>query len=134
MIEVKPLLTVSIPGRDVERGRELDITEAEIAWAREKMAGQFQSDAGFACQTVAYHVRMLLRSDLHHEMICTMARDRIARLVLEVVRLREELAKAIACAACGGSGVKEVYGGHGTVIEMTCVRCAGSGNEPRLPP
>jgi hypothetical protein len=27
------------------------------------------------------------------------------------------------CACCGGSGVEEIYGGHGTVLELPCSLC-----------
>ena len=28
----------------------------------------------------------------------------------------------LACDVCGGSGVEEVYGGHGTVLEVECTK------------
>jgi ABC-type transport system involved in cytochrome bd biosynthesis fused ATPase/permease subunit len=27
------------------------------------------------------------------------------------------------CEACGGSGIEEIYGGHGTVLELPCSNC-----------
>lgn len=41
---------------------------------------------------VANMVRMLMRSDLNHEMVCTLGRDRIMCLVKEKKQLEKELA------------------------------------------
>src|SRR5215213_6472311 len=30
----------------------------------------------------------------------------------------------LVCPVCGGHGIEEVYGGHGTVLEIPCSRCA----------
>lgn len=38
-------------------------------------------------------------------------------------RLADALAAAV-CSVCGGHGVEEVYGGHGTVLEIPCSVCA----------
>lgn len=43
---------------------------------------------------VASMVRMLMRGDLNHEMVCTLGRDRIMGLSKEIARLRIELAAA----------------------------------------
>ena len=79
-----------VPKRDVEPGDELVISDEELRWAREKMSGCHHGDARFSSLAVAGYVRMLTRDDLHHETVCMMGRDRIARLVLEIHRLREE--------------------------------------------
>lgn len=47
------------------------------------MAGAHLSDA-----EVASRVRMLRRTDIDHEAVCTMARDRIVHLSQQVARLR----------------------------------------------
>jgi hypothetical protein len=31
------------------------------------------------------------------------------------------------CRPCGGSGIEEIYGGYGTVLERPCDYCGGSG-------
>lgn len=55
---------------------------------------------------VAIRVRMLMRNDLHHEMICTAARDRILCLAKEKARFAQLLfaAKHLILAATGPVG------------------------------
>lgn len=54
----------------------------------EQMAGPQFSD-----QEVAGRVRMLMRTDLDHEMVCTLARDRIQHLSRAVYRLQNRVAE-----------------------------------------
>lgn len=35
------------------------------------------------------------------------------------------------CTVCGGTGIEEVYGGHGTVLEVPCSVCKQELDEPR---
>jgi hypothetical protein len=44
-------------------------------------------------EEVAGQVRMLLRSDLDHERVCTLARDRILYLSAELAKAREALSE-----------------------------------------
>ncbi|WP_424140811.1 hypothetical protein [Roseomonas chloroacetimidivorans] len=34
------------------------------------------------------------------------------------------------CQRCGGSGIEEVYGGHGTVLELPCSHCQQEASPP----
>jgi hypothetical protein len=49
--------------------------------------------AQFSDVEIASKVRMLMRTDLNHEAVCVMARDRIMGLSKEVARLSNALAR-----------------------------------------
>jgi hypothetical protein len=62
-------------------------------------------------EEVAGKVRMLMRGDLDHESICTLARDRILYLSQELARVRADFA-ALQTALVGQSGLSAIMEAH----------------------
>lgn len=48
---------------------------------------------------------------------------------IEESDLDEIAGREPSCPVCHGSGIEEVYGGHGTVLELQCSHCRPTGDE-----
>lgn len=77
-----------------------ELDEAGKHAMREKAASKaIQCFGHMSDEWIADRVRMLVRTDLWHEAICTAGRDRIMRLSLEVAELRREVREWL-CEKC----------------------------------
>lgn len=96
---------------------------------------------------VARRVRMLMRRDLDHELVCVLARDRIMALVKENEQLRKQLSEPATssdsensvmeltevppCPFCGGVKVSVREGSTFRWIVASCDECGASAGEVR---
>lgn len=71
---------------------------------KKTMCGQHLSDL-----EVASEVRMLTRSQLDHEAVCTMARDRIMYLSQQLEKAHKAIEWAMCIAGDHGAGPEEVW-------------------------